>query len=214
MIFQRKYGVDTTTAAAHIYIPIIKRGSVDFALTGDWTPAAGDVIVLKDGASPGNIATLPNAVAVGSGYCWRFVFSSGELTCKQTFVSIVDQGTKTIEDQSFIIETYGNPSAMWPADASADTTDSDQRFTRAVKGNVLGTVGSGSTTTSIVTSSLSPAAVATDQFKGRVLTFTNDTSTQALRGQGTDITASSSGGVLTVSALSTPPQNTDLFTIT
>ena len=40
------------------------------------------------------------------------------------------------------------------------------------------------------------------------------TTTAALRGQATDITASSSGGVLTVTALTTAPASGDTFTIT
>ena len=55
-------------------------------------------------------------------------------------------------------------------------------FERAVKGNVIGTVGAGSTTTNIVTSSVTPAPSVADQLKGRLLTFTDDTTTAALRG--------------------------------
>lgn len=88
------------------------------------------------------------------------------------------------------------------------------RLDRATKGNVLGTVGAASSTTSIVTSSLDPAAAVTDQFKGRIVTFTNNTTTANLRGQATDITASTSGGALTVTALSTAPVSGDLFVIT
>ncbi len=86
-------------------------------------------------------------------------------------------------------------------------------FRRAVRGIVRGTVGSSATTTSIPTSSLDPAASATDQFKGRILIFDKDTATAALRGQATDITASTSGGTLTVTALSTAPASGDTFII-
>lgn len=89
----------------------------------------------------------------------------------------------------------------------------DARFLRAVKGITLGTVGSGSTTTSVVTSSLDPAAAVTDQFKGKILTFTDDTTTTNLRGQSTDITGSTSGGVLTVTALTTAAVSGDTFSI-
>jgi len=86
-----------------------------------------------------------------------------------------------------------------------------QRSTAAI---VLGTVGASSSTTSIITSALSPAAAVTDQFKGRIVTFDNGTTTTNLRGQATDITGSSSGGVLTVTALTTAPVSGDTFTIT
>lgn len=87
-------------------------------------------------------------------------------------------------------------------------------FKRAVLGNVIGTCDTGSSTTSIVTSSLLPAASVTDQYKGRIVIFDKDTTTAALRGQGTDITGSTSGGVLTVTALTNAPASGDTFTIT
>lgn len=84
------------------------------------------------------------------------------------------------------------------------------------KSVILGTVGSGSTTTSVVTSSLTPPAVLADQFKGRVLIFLNDTPTTGLRGQGAPLSGSSAGGVLSIAtgnALTTSPAPGDLFII-
>lgn len=78
---------------------------------------------------------------------------------------------------------------------------------------VRGVCGSGSTTTSIITSSLSPAAAVLDQFKGRIVVFEAETTTANLRGQTTDITGSTSGGVLTVSAMSTACVSGDRFMI-
>jgi len=71
-------------------------------------------------------------------------------------------------------------------------------------------------TTSIPTSACNPAGAAADQFKGRIITFDADTLTTALRGQSTDITAStnSSTPTFTVTALTTPPVSTDTFSIT
>jgi hypothetical protein len=216
MIFQRKYNL-ATAAETHIRIPIIKAGVVNFAVSADWTPATGDVRVKKDDGAWADIGTNPTASSAGgngSSAVWVFQFSAAELSCKQLQVMVSDAATKAIEDQYFIIETFGNANAMYPSDISANNTDAENRFLSAVKGNVLGTVGVGSTTTSIVTSALDPAAAATDQFKGRILIFANNTTTANLRGQGTDITASTAGGVLTVSALSHAPANGDTFTIT
>lgn len=78
---------------------------------------------------------------------------------------------------------------------------------------VVGVCTTGGTTTSLVTSSLSTAAAVTDQFKGRIVIFDKDTSTANLRGQATDITASTSGGTLTVTALTTAPASGDTFEI-
>jgi hypothetical protein len=98
---------------------MIKRGVVDFAVSADWTPAAGDVKVSKDGGAAANIGTLPTAVAMGNGAYWKFVFSDAELSCKRLIVTVADSATKAVEDQAFIVETYGNASAMYPVDLSA-----------------------------------------------------------------------------------------------
>jgi hypothetical protein len=87
------------------------------------------------------------------------------------------------------------------------------RSKRAVNAITKGTVGSASSVTSIVTSSLDPAASVTDQFKGLIVAFDKDTTTANLRGQKTDITASTTGGVLTVTSLTTAPVSGDIFTI-
>lgn len=112
-MFLRKYGTGT---GADVIIPIIKRGVVDFAVSADWTPASGDVKVSKDGGTEANIATLP---VINGTVGWKFVFSDAELQCKSLTVRVVDSATKAIEDQFFIVETYGDASAMFQADLSA-----------------------------------------------------------------------------------------------
>lgn len=96
------------------------------------------------------------------------------------------------------------------------STGATARLERSVNAIATGTVGSGSSTTSIVTSALSPAGAVADQFKGRIVTFDAATTTAALRGQATDITASSNAAlaVLTVTALAATPASGDTFTIT
>jgi hypothetical protein len=91
--------------------------------------------------------------------------------------------------------------------------DTDLRGARTV---VRGTVGSGgSSTTQFTPSALSPAGSAADQFKGRIIVWDNDTATAALRGQATDITASSAAALplLTFTALTTAPSSGDSFSI-
>jgi hypothetical protein len=89
------------------------------------------------------------------------------------------------------------------------------RWRRAVNGITYGTVGGSPTptNTTFTASALSPAANVTDQFKGQILSFDKDTTTAALRGQKTDITASTSGGAFTFTGLTTQPQSGDTFTI-
>jgi hypothetical protein len=79
-----------------------------------------------------------------------------------------------------------------------------------------GTVTAGASTTSIPTSAFTPNGGAADQFKGRIITFDADTTTSALRGQSTDITASTNAAAptFTVTALTTAPSSGDLFSVT
>jgi len=78
-----------------------------------------------------------------------------------------------------------------------------------------GTVSTSSTTTSITTSAMTPATSVADQLKGRIVVFDHNTTTAALRGQATDITASSASATptLTVTALTNAPASGDTFTI-
>ncbi len=112
--FLRKYAT-----ATHIYVPVIKRGVVDYALGADWTPASGDVKVSIDGGAAANIGTLPTAVAMGNGAYWDFTIATGEVTGKKVIVTVSDSATKAVEDQAFVIETYGHASAEYQADLSA-----------------------------------------------------------------------------------------------
>lgn len=112
-MFQRKYATGT---GADIHIPIIKVGVVDYALSADWTPVAGDVKISKDGGAAANIGTLPTALTMGNTAIWKFVFSNAELTAARIVVTVADATTKAVEDQTIIIETYGNASAQHAMD--------------------------------------------------------------------------------------------------
>lgn len=98
--------------------------------------------------------------------------------------------------------------------AVSGTTPPADNLERSASGIVLGTVGAASSTTSIVTSSLDPAAAVIDQFKGRIVTFDRATTTTNLRGQATDITGNTALGVLTVTPLTDAPVSGDTFVIT
>lgn len=78
------------------------------------------------------------------------------------------------------------------------------------------TVGSASSTTSIVCSACSPGATASGQFIGRTILFDANTTTASLQGQATAITANTNGGgtpTFTVTALTTAPVSGDTFSI-
>lgn len=106
MEFLRKYNT-----ATHIYIPIVKRAVVDFAVGADWTPAAGDVKISKDGGAAANVTNLPTAIAMGNTAYWDFSLTATELQAAKVVVTVADSATKAVEDQSFLIATYGNASA-------------------------------------------------------------------------------------------------------
>lgn len=113
MVFYRKYNTGT-----HIYVPIPKRGVADFAVGADWTPAAGDVKVSKDGGAAANIGTLPTAITMGNTAVWDFTIAAGEVQGAKIIITISDSATKAVEDQCLIIETYGNASAELKMDWS------------------------------------------------------------------------------------------------
>lgn len=116
-MFLSKYGV-----ARHVFIPVVKRGVVDFAVGADWTPAAGDVKISKDGAAAANVTNLPAAIAMGNGAIWDFSLTATEMQAAQVVVTVADAATKAVEDQSLIVETYGNASAQHALDLSINQT--------------------------------------------------------------------------------------------
>lgn len=106
-----KYGV-----ARHIYKPMIKRAVVDFAVGADWTPAAGDVKISKDGGAAANVTNLPVAIVMGNTAYWDFSLTATEMQAAQVIVTVGDSATKAVEDQLLEIETYGNTNAQHAVD--------------------------------------------------------------------------------------------------
>lgn len=85
---------------------------------------------------------------------------------------------------------------------------------QSAKTIVDGTCDAGSTTTSVVASSTTPASGVNSQFVGRVMIFAEDTTTVALRGQATVITAYvHATKTFTVVALTTAPASGDTFVL-
>lgn len=174
----RKYAT-ATASGTHVGIPMIKAGSQDFATGSDWTPATGDVKVSIDGGAQANISTLP---AYTNGQ-WVFQFTSGETTGKSIRVVVVDSATKAVEDQFFVIETFGHASAMFTFD-----------FT-ATGGKVPATVASGDLT------------LATDQITSASVSSAAVTKIQTGLATPTNITAGTITTVTTLTNLPTIPSN-------
>jgi hypothetical protein len=110
----RKYGTQCT-----IYIPLIKASSQNFAVSGDYTHASGDVKISKDGGAAATATNSPTAITMGNGAIWSLTLSATEMQAAEIVVTFIDAATKAIEDQCIIIHTFGNASAMIVADLSA-----------------------------------------------------------------------------------------------
>lgn len=110
MFFLGKYATAST-----FFFPMVKRGVVDLASSGDWTPSTVDCRLTKDGSSAG---PSTNAVANVEGPTWKLALSATEMTAAEVTVQIVDAATKAVEDQWFNIYTYGNASARLLPDFS------------------------------------------------------------------------------------------------
>ena len=90
-----------------------------------------------------------------------------------------------------------------------EVLDNQKRSAATIK---KGSAATGTLSTTVMTTDLT--LYVDGQVNGRVLIFADDTTTPALRGQATDITASEiSGGKLTFTALTTAPVNGDTFVI-
>lgn len=111
-----KYGV-----AATIYFPLIKAGSNNFAVSGDYTHASGDVKISKDGGAAATATNSPSAITMGNGAIWKLDLTATEMQAGQIVVTVIDATTKAIEDQAILIQTYGNASALHAFDLDTAT---------------------------------------------------------------------------------------------
>lgn len=95
-----------------VTFPMLLTGTADFAGSGSWSPAAGDVQISIDGGDFANTTNLPVAIGGASSKGWSLTLTAAELTGKKMMVQIVDQGTKVVDDQCILIETFGHASAQ------------------------------------------------------------------------------------------------------
>lgn len=124
MSYLRAYGtlLDDTTA---IYLPLLKYATpTDFAVSADWTPAAGDVKVSIDGGAAANVTNLPTYVTSKG---WKFILTAAELTGKNIQVRVADSATKAVCDDGFTVETTANASSMWPDYSTSSPIAADVR---------------------------------------------------------------------------------------
>lgn len=102
----RKYGVATT-----INVPLVIYGSTDLLTSDPGSWESGDIQISKDGGSFVDI-TNSSPSWVGRGFV-TVTFTAAEMQASRIILSMIDQSTtKVFEDQSILIETYGNESAQ------------------------------------------------------------------------------------------------------
>jgi hypothetical protein len=134
-MYLAKYG-----AAFSFTAPIPKINDTDFAASGDWTPATGDVKVSKDGGNVANITTLPAAVGGTGSVLWRWALSATEMQAAEVVIQVADAA---VENQAFAIQTYGNASAQHAMDLDDGATlPAILADTRVLLSTTIGTVNS------------------------------------------------------------------------
>jgi hypothetical protein len=148
--------------------PIVKAGSTDYALTADWTPAAGDVKISKDGGAFANIATLPTFVSGDAALNWTL--SAAETEATEVVIQVIDSATKAVQDQFFRLQTtkagalqVGVPQAVQSIGDTAITLDATAAAqTDFYKGSVVTIIsGDGANQARIITAYNGSTKVAT-----------------------------------------------------
>jgi len=84
----RKYGTETT-----IYFPLIDAGTRNFAGSGDYTHASGDVRISKDGAASATATNTPTVVTMNNGSMWKLTLTATEIVA-EVVPDDVDQGAQ------------------------------------------------------------------------------------------------------------------------
>lgn len=161
---------------------------------------AADMVISSGGVVSGNVTQFGGAAGT---------FASGRPEVNTTHAAGTAWGSGAITAAS--IATGAIDADALAADAVTEIRDKIIERTC-----IRGTAATGTlSTTQMTTTGMSPAMTAANQLAGQILMFDHDTTTAALRGQKTDITASSAAAnpLLTFTALTTAPANGDTFTI-
>ena len=155
--------------------PIVKAGSTDYAIVGntptpDWTPAAGDVKISKDGGAFANIATPPSTVTLAGSAAWSWTLSAAETEATEIVIQVIDASPKAVQDQFFRLQTtkaaalqVGVPQAAQSAGDTAITLDATAAAqTDFYKGSVVAIIsGDGANQARIITAYNGTSKVAT-----------------------------------------------------
>ena len=156
---------------------------------------------------------IPDAV-LASGVNQAYIMLKGATNMEPCVIEI-ELSTFDLQSSAPSVAVASIAANAITAAATATDFGTEIRDAITLRTTLRGTASGTPTTTSIPTSAMSPATSVADQVKGRIVIFDHDTTTAALRGQATDITASSASATptLTVTALTTAPVSGDTFTI-
>ena len=91
--------------AFDLYFTMIDAGTLDLAVTGDWTPATGDTKVSKDGGDVANTSNNPAVVGGTGSVLWKLTFDATEMAAVDVMVQIGDSATKAVEDNVLLVTT-------------------------------------------------------------------------------------------------------------
>lgn len=106
----RKYGVE-----AKIDFELYEVDGVDFRT--DWTPAEGDVFMMRDEAAEEQVTNAAgnadlSTLVTDEGRGYSITLAAEDMQSARVVVYLVDQATKVFLDKALVIETYGHASAQ------------------------------------------------------------------------------------------------------
>lgn len=199
---QIHYSTDGTTL--DVYVSVYDWESGVFVDPDGWSadPDTASIVIQEQ----------PSAIHAGT------KLSTGQYKFSFTGLSAIADGAKVHVEVNGDLSTVAWPEYIIPITVkrfSFLSVTAQGNLEKSASSICTGTVTTGASTTSIPTSAFSPSGAVLDQFKGRIIIFTRDTATAALRGQATDITGSSNSSTptFTVTALTTAPSSGDTFII-
>ncbi len=114
MAILRKYGVETK-----ILFPLIDYGLLDFEATPVVDAGADCEIIKNEGTS----TTATNDFVHEGRGIYSLTLTAGEMGAARIVVTVIDEVTKTWEDQAILIETYGNVAAQHSIDNATFAAD-------------------------------------------------------------------------------------------
>ena len=215
----------TTIASLHTRVSSVQTGA-DNIFTRIGAPVGVSLVVDVGSVQAGVNSLQPlttNVASVQTGVN-SLLTSAGSL---HTRVSSVQTGADNIFTRigapvgaSLVVDVSSVQTGVTSLTAGVDVTrvgsdaNAVTNLRRGVLGVVIGATTGDSTTDTLSTASLTPAAGVAQQWVGKILTFDRDTVTAGLRGQATVVNSMTAGGVMYVSSLTTAPASGNTFAIT